>query len=76
MFGLRGVALAALGGGLDVGLCFCFDGAEVGDVAVEVALVFAEEAVAFALLGERLDHDWEWWFVPLLTCSSGVGPMI
>jgi len=45
--------LAALGRGLDVGLCFCFDGAEVGDVAVEVTLVFAEETVAFTLLGER-----------------------
>jgi len=42
--------LAALGSGLDVAFCFCFDGAEVGDVAVEIALVFAEEAVAFALL--------------------------
>ena len=47
--------MAALGGGLDVALCFCFDGAEVGDVAVEVALVFAEETVAFALLGEGLE---------------------
>lgn len=44
--------MAALGGGLDVGFCFCFDGAEGGDVAVEIALVFAEETVAFAFLEE------------------------
>ena len=68
--------MAALGGGLDVGFCFCFDGAEVGDVAVEVALVFAEEAVAFALLKGTLRGQGEGARKGGLTCSAGVGPMM
>ena len=60
---------------MDVAFCFCFHSAEIGDVAIEVALVFAEEAVAFALL------RWGQWCwgrdarTGVLTCSSGVGPI-
>lgn len=45
-----GVFGRAFGGGEDECFCFGFEGAEVGDVAVEFARVGAQKGVAFAFL--------------------------
>lgn len=51
--GLRRVALAALGGGEDVGAGLLVERLEVQDVALEFAGVGADEGVAFPHLVER-----------------------